>query len=64
MKNKTSAAGKGESENSKKCGIKVDMSTSGKTAWRCENCGEIHYDDEAPEECPFCLFPNKPFKKV
>ena len=37
---------------------------SGKTAWRCEKCGQIHYSDEPPDECPYCLFPNKPFKKV
>jgi acyl-CoA dehydrogenase len=37
---------------------------SGKTGWRCDNCGQIHYSDEPPDECPYCLFPNKPFKKV
>jgi acyl-CoA dehydrogenase len=45
-------------------GGKTDKEMSGKAAWRCDNCGEIHYGDEAPEECPYCLFPNKPFKKV
>ncbi|MBN1133855.1 MAG: rubrerythrin family protein [Methanosarcinaceae archaeon] len=22
--------------------------------WKCRNCGYIHYDEEAPEECPAC----------
>ena len=47
----------------KKCG-NIDEEMAGKKAWRCVNCGQIHYSDEAPEECPYCLFPNKPFKEV
>jgi rubrerythrin len=35
-----------------------------KTAWRCESCGKIQYGDEAPDECPYCVFPNHSFKKV
>jgi acyl-CoA dehydrogenase len=55
MKQKYSATRKDEKN-------KKDL--SGKTAWRCDNCGEIHYGDEPPQECPYCLFPNQPFKKV
>ena len=55
MKQKTSAVRKGG---------KIDKEMSGKTAWRCDNCEEIHYSDEPPDDCPYCLFPNKPFKKV
>jgi acyl-CoA dehydrogenase len=55
MKQKNSAVRKGG---------KTDKEMSGKTSWRCDNCGEIHYSDEPPDECPFCLFPNKPFKRV
>ena len=39
-------------------------SASGKTAWRCEHCGEIEYADKPPQECPYCLYPNQPFKEV
>lgn len=34
------------------------------TAYRCRICGHIHYGDEPPEECPYCLFPKGAFKKV
>lgn len=33
-------------------------------AWRCRICGYVHYGDEAPEECPYCFFPQKAFKKA
>jgi acyl-CoA dehydrogenase len=36
----------------------------GTTAWRCRICGYVHYGDEAPEECPYCFFPQTAFKKV
>ncbi len=26
----------------------------GKVAWRCRNCGFIHYGEEAPKQCPAC----------
>jgi acyl-CoA dehydrogenase len=34
------------------------------TAWRCRICGHVHYGDEAPDECPYCFFPQSAFKKV
>ncbi len=33
-------------------------------AWRCRICGHVHYGDEAPDECPYCFFPQSAFKKV
>jgi acyl-CoA dehydrogenase len=36
----------------------------GKTAWRCQICGYVHYADEPPKECPYCFFPKTAFKKV
>ena len=39
-------------------------SDPGKSAWRCRICGYIHYDDEAPEECPYCFFPKSAFAEV
>ncbi len=36
----------------------------GKSAWRCRICGYVHYDDEAPEECPYCFFPKTAFVEV
>ncbi len=31
---------------------------SGKpVAWRCENCGYVHFGTEAPKECPLCKHP-------
>ncbi len=35
-----------------------------KTAWRCRICGYVHYDDEAPAECPYCFFPKSAFAEV
>lgn len=37
---------------------------SAQTAWRCRICGHVHYGDEAPDECPYCFFPQSAFKKV
>lgn len=35
-----------------------------KSAWRCRICGYVHYDVEAPEECPYCFFPQSAFVAV
>ena len=32
--------------------------------WRCRICGYVHYDEAAPEECPYCFFPATAFKKI
>jgi acyl-CoA dehydrogenase len=32
--------------------------------WRCRMCGYVHLGDEPPEECPYCFFPAKAFKKI
>jgi rubrerythrin len=55
MKQKYSSVGKGG---------KTHKEKSGKAAWRCDKCGDIHYADEPPDVCPYCLFPNQPFTKV
>ena len=34
------------------------------TAWRCRICGHVHYGDDAPDECPYCFFPQSAFKKI
>ena len=34
------------------------------SAWRCPICGYIHYDDEAPDHCPYCFVPKAGFKAV
>jgi len=36
----------------------------GQTAWRCRICGYVHYGNDAPEECPYCFFPQSAFVKV
>ena len=36
----------------------------GKPAWRCRICGYVHYDDEAPDECPYCFFPQSAFAEI
>jgi acyl-CoA dehydrogenase len=36
----------------------------GKSAWRCRICGYVHYDDEAPDECPYCFFPQSAFAEI
>ncbi len=33
-------------------------------AWRCRVCGYVHYGDKAPDECPYCFFPQSAFKKT
>jgi acyl-CoA dehydrogenase len=38
--------------------------TDDQKAWRCRMCGHVHYGDEAPEECPYCFFPQSAFKEV
>jgi len=34
----------------------------GKKAWKCNNCGHIHFGDEAPEICPVCAHPRSYFE--
>lgn len=31
-------------------------------AWRCRNCGYLHEDDGAPEQCPACAHPQAHFE--
>jgi rubrerythrin len=35
---------------------------SGKTTWRCRNCGYLHEDEEAPEMCKACAHPKAHFE--
>lgn len=42
----------------------VDIENPGTDVWRCRMCGYVHYDDEPPEECPYCFFPKTAFKKI
>ncbi|MEJ2157027.1 MAG: acyl-CoA dehydrogenase family protein [Desulfobacteraceae bacterium] len=37
---------------------------SGQKIWRCRICGHVHYGDTAPDECPYCFFPQSAFKEV
>jgi acyl-CoA dehydrogenase len=37
---------------------------SGQKIWRCRICGHVHYGDTAPDECPYCFFPQSAFKQV
>ena len=32
-------------------------------AWKCNNCGYIHYGSEAPDVCPLCDHPLAHFQK-
>lgn len=32
------------------------------TVWRCRNCGYLHIDNEAPDECPACAHPQAHFE--
>jgi len=34
---------------------------AGQNAWKCGNCGHIHYGSEAPELCPVCAHPKAYF---
>lgn len=33
-----------------------------KQAWKCDNCGHIHYGEKAPEVCPVCSHPKAYFE--
>jgi rubrerythrin len=33
-----------------------------KVFWVCQNCGYVHYGEEAPEICPACVHPQSHFK--
>ena len=35
-----------------------------RSAWRCRVCGYVHYDEDAPEECPYCFFPKTAFVEI
>jgi acyl-CoA dehydrogenase len=37
---------------------------TGTYVWRCRICGNIHYGEEPPPECPYCFFPKEAFKKI
>lgn len=34
----------------------------GVVAWKCRNCGHIHFGTEAPEVCPVCAHPRAFFE--
>jgi len=34
----------------------------GKVAWVCQNCGHIHFGENAPEVCPVCAHPKAYFE--
>lgn len=34
----------------------------GEVAWKCDNCGYIHFGSEAPEVCPTCNHPRAYFE--
>ena len=34
----------------------------GVVAWKCRNCGHIHFGTEAPEVCPVCAHPRAYFE--
>ena len=34
------------------------------TAWKCLNCGHIHYGKQPPETCPLCSHPKSYFTKM
>jgi len=40
-----------------------EAETENMVSWRCRICGHVHYGDMPPEECPYCFFPGKAFKK-
>ena len=38
------------------------FSRAGKVVWRCQNCGYLHEENEAPEACPACAHPRAYFE--
>ncbi|MGD8762820.1 MAG: rubrerythrin family protein, partial [Desulfobacteraceae bacterium] len=34
----------------------------GSVVWRCRNCGYLHEDSDAPDECPACAHPQAHFE--
>ncbi len=44
---------------------KVFESEDGSTvAWKCRNCGHIHFGLKAPSECPVCIHPQSFFEQI
>ena len=41
---------------------KGESGKGGKKIWECGNCGHIHIDPQAPEDCPVCGLPQGYFK--
>ncbi len=41
---------------------KVFSSDGTKVAWKCANCGHIHFGEKAPEICPVCKHPKAYFE--
>jgi len=39
------------------------LKKNGQNVWRCRVCGHVHVGDKPPEQCPYCFFPEKAFKK-
>lgn len=37
---------------------------AGLKVWRCRMCGNLHFGEAPPEECPYCFFPTTAFKDV
>jgi len=35
-----------------------------KVMWQCRNCGYLHEDNEAPDECPACAHPQDYFELI
>ncbi len=41
-----------------------DWKRTDQKAWRCRICGYTHYEDEPPQNCPYCFFPKSAFNQV
>ena len=70
MKTNVSKSGRGKTgESCESVTGKTGMKNSAKdkpagNAWVCKKCGNVDYSEEAPEKCPYCLYPHRSFEKV
>lgn len=41
-----------------------EAADAGLKVWRCRMCGNLHFGEAPPDECPYCFFPGTAFKDV
>jgi acyl-CoA dehydrogenase len=42
----------------------AEQGMEGQSVWRCTMCGYVHYGDQPPQKCPYCLVSRSAFRHV